>query len=125
MNTELTQAVEKLIDAGCHYRLDALAECYAPDLQIVIRQADGTLMPFDYAANMAFFRGLRDAGAAPLNTAVRFELAEVHGETGYVIAARRLDLGVAEKTIVFTLMLHKQAGRWQVFREHAVVLPEG
>lgn len=123
MNPQLTQAVEKLIDVGCHYRLDELAQCYTPDLQIVIRQDDGSLAQFDYAANLAFFRGLRDADAAPLNTAVRFELAEVQGDTGYVIATRRMDLGAGEKTIVFSLMLRQQDETWRVFREHAVVLP--
>lgn len=97
MNIELTQAVEKLIDAGCHYRLDELAECYTPDLHIVIRQADGQLMQFDYLANMAFFRGLREQGAPALNTAVRFDYAEVQSEIGYVIATRRMDLGQGEK----------------------------
>lgn len=124
MNIELTQAVEKLIDAGCHYRLDELAECYTPDLHIVMRQADGQLMQFDYLANMAFFRGLREQGAPPLNTAVRFDYAEVQSEIGYVIATRRMDLGQGEKTIVFTLMLRQQDGAWRVFREHALVLPQ-
>lgn len=124
MNIELTQAVEKLIDAGCHYRLDELAECYTPDLHIVMRQADGQLMQFDYLANMAFFRGLREQGAPALNTAVRFDYAEVQSEIGYVIATRRMDLGQGEKTIVFTLMLRQQDGAWRVFREHALVLPQ-
>lgn len=28
MNPDLQNAVRRLIDAGCHYRLDALATCY-------------------------------------------------------------------------------------------------
>ena len=29
MNSELQNAVRRLIDAGCYYRLDALATCYS------------------------------------------------------------------------------------------------
>ncbi|WP_373740529.1 nuclear transport factor 2 family protein [Neisseria sp.] len=121
VNTELTSAVETLINAGCHYRLDELAECYADDLQIVILQENGETAAFDYAQNMAFFRNLRDSGAAPLNTAVTFNYAQEQGGTGYVLATRRMDLGAGEQTVVFTLMLRREAGRWRVFREHAVV----
>lgn len=121
LDSELTQAVTALIDAGCHYRLDDLAECYAPDLQILMVQEDGTLHRFDYAQNMAFFKHLHDSGAPPLNTAVHFNAAEVQDGTGYVIATRHMDLGAGEKTIVFSLMLRQETGRWRVFREHALI----
>ncbi len=48
MNEQLTQTVRRLIDAGCHYRLDELATLYAPDLAIVIVQEDGGIAAFDY-----------------------------------------------------------------------------
>lgn len=121
LNVGLTQAVEALIDAGCHYRLDALAECYSKDLQIVMLQEDGAVAMFDYEQNMAFFQNLRDSGAAPLNTDVTFNYAQIQDDIGYVIATRRMNLGMGEKTIVFTLMLRSEAGKWRVFREHAVV----
>lgn len=118
----LVDAVNKLIDAGCHYRLDALAQCYAPDLEIVIVQEDGAVATFDYEQNMAFFRQRRDAAVAPLNTFVEFNYAQQSNGIGYVIATRRMDLGAGEKKIVFTLMLRQEAEQWQVFREHAVVV---
>ena len=64
----LTETVSRLIDAGCHYRLEALAELYTPDLSIIIVQEDGSVASFDYAQNMAFFRQLREQNAPPLNT---------------------------------------------------------
>lgn len=121
LNTTLTQAVEKLIDAGCHYRLDELAQCYAPDLLIVMVQADGSTAVFDYEQNLAFFGHLRDSGAATINPAVTFNHAQEHRGTGYVTATRLMDLGAGEQKIVFTLMLRQEAGEWRVFREHAVV----
>lgn len=121
LNYELTQAVSALIDAGCHYRLPELSECYATDLEIVMVQEDGTVMTFDYTQNMAFFQNLHDSGAPPLNTAVEFNYAQVKDDTGYVIATRRMDIGMGEKKIVFTLMLKHTEKGWKVFREHAVV----
>lgn len=118
----LIDAVNQLIDAGCHYRLDALAQCYAPDLEIVIVQEDGTVVTFDYEQNMAFFRQRHDAAAAPLNTSVEFNYTRQRNGIGYVMATRRMDLGAGEKKIVFTLMLRQEAKQWQVFREHAVVV---
>ncbi|MGF6148094.1 Uncharacterised protein [Kingella potus] len=99
--------------------MDELAQCYTPDLQIVIFQPDGSFTAFDYAQNMAFFQNLRDSGAAALNTAVKFYYAQRQGGTGYVSAMRRMDLGAGEQNILFTLMLRQEGGRWRVFREHA------
>ena len=75
INNHLTDAVRRLIDSGCHYRLEALEKLYAPDLQIVIVQENGEAATFDYQQNMAFFRQLRDNNAPPLNTAVQFNYA--------------------------------------------------
>ncbi|PAT35301.1 hypothetical protein CK620_05315 [Vandammella animalimorsus] len=121
LDPDLTAAVRHLIDSGCHYRMEALAACYAPDLRIVMVSENGETLTFDYAQNLAFFQSLKDAGAAPLNTAVIFNHAEAHDGIGYVSATRRMDLGQGEKRIVFTLMLRHDGKRWQVFREHAVV----
>ena len=121
LNAELVAAVRHLIDTACHYRMDELAHLYAPDLLIVIVQEDDDTLIFDHAQNRAFFQQLKDAGAPPLNTAVRFNHAQVHDGIGYVTATRHLDLGQGEKRIVFTLMLRHDGSRWQVFREHAVV----
>ena len=40
MNPELQNAVRRLIDAGCYYRLDALATCYSrpPKASTVLRR---------------------------------------------------------------------------------------
>ncbi|WP_454994378.1 nuclear transport factor 2 family protein [Cardiobacterium hominis] len=119
----LTETVSRLIDAGCHYRLEALAELYTPDLSTIIVQEDGSVASFDYAQNMAFFRQLREQNAPPLNTAVHFNHAAEHGGIGYVVATRQMNLGAGEKKIVFTLMLRQtDGGPWQIFREHAVVV---
>lgn len=121
MNTKLTAAITRLIDTACHYRTDELAELYAPDLLIVIIDENGQTITFDYTQNLAFFQGLKDAGALPLNTTVSFHHADIHDGTGYVSASRLLDLGQGEKRIVFTLMLRHNGTHWQVFREHAVI----
>ena len=121
INLELTQAVQALIHAGCHYHLDALAQCYTRDLQIVMLQPNGEIATFDYEHNMAFFQSLKNSGAAPLNTAVTFNYAQEQDGVGYVVATRRMNLGAGEQTIIFTLMLRQEADKWRVFREHAVV----
>ena len=122
LNRELTQAVETLIDAGCHYRLNELAACYARDLEIIMVQENGEIMSFDYEQNMAFFQSLLDSGAPPLNTAVTFNYAQERNGVGYVIATRRINLGAGEKKVVFNLMLTQTADGWQVFREHALIV---
>lgn len=121
LNAKLTQAVQALIQAGCHYRLEELAQCYAKDLQIVMLQPNGETAIFDYEQNMAFFQNLRDSGSAPINTDVTFNYAQECNGIGYVMATRLMDLGTGEQKIVFTLMLRQEAGKWRVFREHAVI----
>jgi hypothetical protein len=93
----LTETVSRLIDAGCHYRLEALAELYAPDLTIIIVQEDGSVASFDYEQNMAFFRQLRDVNAPPLNTAVTYNHTAEQQGIGYVVATRQMNLGAGEK----------------------------
>lgn len=98
MNPDLQNAVRRLIDAGCYYRLDALATCYSRPPKA------------SYGV------------ALPRNTAVAFQPSEVQDGIGYVIATRRLDLGAGEKRIAFNLMLRQNAtGDWLVFREHAFI----
>lgn len=118
----LIQTVKKLIDAGCHYRLDELAQYYTSDLRIIIVQPNGETAQFDYEQNMAFFRRRLEEGSAALSTEARFDYVGEQGNTGYVIVTRNVDLGAGGQTIVFSLMLRQEAGRWQVFREHAVVM---
>ena len=93
LNQNLMDAVRTLSDAGCNYRLDELADCYEPDLQIFTIKSDGSMLVFNYEQNMAFFRERRDAGAPPINTSIHFNIAEVQGGTGFVTATRRMDLG--------------------------------
>jgi len=98
MNPDLQNAVRRLIDAGCHYRLDALTACHSRPPKA------------SYGV------------APPRNTAVAFQPSEVQDGIGYVIATRRLDLGAGEKRIAFNLMLRQNAtGDWLVFREHAFI----
>ena len=124
LNQNLMDAVRTLSDAGCNYRLDELADCYEPDLQIFTIKSDGSMLVFNYEQNMAFFRERRDAGAPAINTSIHFNIAEVQGGTGFVTATRRMDFGTGagEQEIVFTLMLRiGNDGKWRVFREHAVI----
>lgn len=118
----LIHAVERLIDAGCHYRLDELDQCYTPDLQILIVQEDGNVLRFNREQNMAFLRERGESGAPPINTRVHFHDASEQDGIGFVIASRQMDLGLGEKRILFTLMLRRGEHGWQVFREHAVIL---
>lgn len=118
----LIHAVEHLIDTACHYRLDELGKCYAPDLQILIVQEDGSVLRFNREQNMAFFRERKESGAPPINTRVHFHDASKQDGIGYVVASRQMDLGLGEKRILFTLMLRQSEHGWQVFREHAVIL---
>lgn len=138
LNPELIAAVKTLIDAGSHYHIEALAECYSSDLQILMVQENNELQRFDYEQNLAFFRQLKASNAPPLSTHADFLYASIDSfgcqnqpnnaldkgsesqDTGYVIVSRKMNLGAGEKRIVFTLMLRQEGSRWRVFREHAV-----
>ncbi|MDO5076448.1 hypothetical protein [Corynebacterium sp.] len=122
LNEELVQTVSNLIDAGCHYRVDELAEAYAPDLQTIMVQPQNKMIRFDYEQNMEFFRSRREAGEKPIKTDVEFLVADVHGDLGFVIGTRTMEPGGGRFKSVFNLMLRKnEAGKWQVFREQAVI----
>ncbi len=119
---ELRNAVESLIDAGCNYRLDDLEKIYAPELNIVMLQPDGSILVFDYQQNMDFFRGLRDSGAPPIDTTAEFNHVDVVDRQGYVIVTRHMNLGDGPRKIVFNLMLKKPGESWRVYREHAIIM---
>lgn len=121
-NKKLIEVVERLIDAGCHYRIDELESIYASDLVIHILQEDLSLLTFDYEQNLDFFRGLRDAGAPPLDSSAQFNLAEIQNGIGFVVVTRTMNLGAEPKKIVFSLMLRETPQGWRVFREQAVVV---
>ena len=118
---KLIQTIERLIAAGCNYRIDELEKIYAQDLVIHIIQEDSSLMTFDYEKNIDFFRSLRDSGAPPLDSTAHFNLAEVQNGIGFVVVTRTMDLGAGPKKIVFSLMLRDVPEGWQVFREQAVI----
>lgn len=122
----LIDAVQQLIDAACHYRLADLAQCYAPDLRIMLIQEDGAVATFNYEQCMAFFRQRRESGAEPINTAVEFNYAQQHSGIGHVVATRYIDWGGGEKKIVFTILLRQEPQpervQWRVFCEQAVVV---
>jgi hypothetical protein len=121
---ELIKVIERLIDAGCNYRIDELKEIYARDLMIHILQEDASLMTLDYEQSLDFFRSFRDSGAPPLDTKAHFNLAEVQNELGFVVVTRTMDLGSGPRNIVFNLMLRNTPEGWQVFREQAVITGE-
>ncbi|TDO99826.1 nuclear transport factor 2 family protein [Marinomonas balearica] len=121
---ELKSTVEALIDAGCNYRLDDLANLYAPELIIVMLLPDGSVLNFDYQQNMEFFRRLRDSGAPSLDKTAEFNYIDVREQSGYVMVTRQMDLGDGPKKIVFNLMLKKSNDLWQIYREQAVVINE-
>lgn len=123
MENELVKTVKRLIEAGCHYRLDDLAQLYSEDLTIVMAQSNGDIRTFNYKQNMDFFTSLRDKGAPPMDTSAQFLHADVQDKLGYVIVVRAMDLGQGAQTIVFNLMLKKDAeNNWKVFREHAIIM---
>lgn len=116
----LGDTAQRLMRAGCHYRLEALAPPYADDLPGLLLQADGRLQGFGRAANLACFRARQQAGAPPPGTTATFHSARGPHGTGHVIARRLMGLGAGPQRIVFSLMLHHSAqGQWQVFRRQA------
>ena len=123
-DAKLIQTIERLIDAGCNYRIEDLKGIYAPDLVIHILQEDSSLLTFDYKKNLDFFHSLRDSGAPPLDSTAHFNLAEIQDGIGFVVVTRTMNLGAGSKKIVFNLMLREGAEGWQVFREQAVISGE-
>ena len=120
LDTEARQTVERLIEAGSHYRLDALEELYHPDLRIVMVDAGGGVQTFDYDENLAFFRARRDAGEPPLGTGARFDYVWAEGDDAQVIVTREMGIGEGLQTLVFSLDLVRVEGAWRIRRELAV-----
>ncbi|KAF1024345.1 MAG: hypothetical protein GAK29_02639 [Acinetobacter bereziniae] len=122
-NIELINTVQGLIQAGCHYDIHELEKIYCQTLFIIILDEDGTTTSFNYTQNLDFFRSLKQNKAPPLDTTAVFNYADIKNDIGYVIVTRNLDLGHGLKKIVFNLMLRQTDNKkWQVFREHAVVI---
>jgi hypothetical protein len=120
----LQQAVERLIDNACNYRLDVLEGLYSTDLVIVTVAPDGQTTRLNYEQNMQFFRAKRDSGALPLETTAVFNYVEVDGIAGYVVVTRHVNLTGARQKIVFNLTLSRASGNWTVIREFAVIIGE-
>ena len=120
----LQQAVERLIDNGCNYRLAALEDIYSRELVIVIVALDGQVTRLDYDQNMQFFRAKRDSGALPLDTSAVFNHVEIDGSTGHVVVTRHMSLTGTRQKIVFNLTLLRTSGNWKVIREFAVIIAE-
>lgn len=122
LDQELVQAVTKLIDDCCNFRVEELQDAYTRDLQTVMIQPKNQSIRFDYDQNMAFFQAGREKGSKPIKTDVEIIVADVQNDLGFVVGTRTMEPGGGRFKSVFNLMLRKnEEGKWQVFREQAII----
>lgn len=117
MNNELIETVKSLIHNGTHYNIEALEKIYHPDLHIARREQDGSVSVMNREANMQFFQDKRAEGADPLSREATFLYAHASGDTGHVALERRMQLNEIEEHLLYTLVLRKINGAWQVVSE--------
>lgn len=118
---ELKQRVEELIDSGCNYKLDNLANIYSRELKVVMVSPEGNAMAMDYDQVMELFQTKKQNGDPPLDSSAVFNYFEVDGDLGYVVVTRNVALMGTPQEVVFNLTLSGVSGSWKVVREFAVV----
>lgn len=121
-NQKLLAVIQRLTDAVNRRDPDTIDTLFAPDLQMVQIQTDGTTLRYNYAQNRHLFRTiLANPDNPPMSDPERIIAAEEHNGIGFVVLIRHLGIGSAEQDVLMNIMLRRNAaGRWQIFREHNV-----
>jgi hypothetical protein len=118
---QVRQVVEELIENGSNYRVDILDRIYHPRLKIVKIDENGNVAAISRSENMAFFERQKESQAAPLSTQAELKYVDADSMTGHVIVTRHMDIDGRPEKSVFSILLTKNSGRWQVIHETAFV----
>lgn len=119
MDPELIEVTKRLIRYATRYDIETLDTLYSDDLKIYRLDDRGETMTLDKPANMAYFIGKRDAGAAPLDDAAEFLHASQSDGVGMVVVKRTMQLGDRPEELFFTLIWRRGSDGWKVIRESA------
>ncbi len=120
---EVRQTVQRLIESGSAYDVDALERIYHKELKIIKIDERDNVTLINREENMAFFRSKLESEAEPLSREAGFLHAQADGRTGHVVVVRRMKLTDRFEKSVFSIRLVWEEGRWQVIDETAFVRP--
>lgn len=122
--SQIRKTIERLIESGSTYNIEALDRLYHRDLKIFIIDENSDPQMLDKERNMGLFQQRHDAGADPLNQWAEFQHVEAKGEAGFVIVTRKMELRGHPETYVLAIHLVREDERWQVIHETIFVRPQ-
>lgn len=120
----IRSTMNALIQAGTSFDVDALDRLYHSDLKILMIDLEGNLNQADKPGFMTMFKGMKDAGAAPMNTWAQFNEISADGDEGHVLITRKNNLGGGDSILVLSIDLTLEDDRWQIRREVIFVRPD-
>lgn len=123
MDEELIACTHHLIESGTNFDLIALDSIYAPELRIVMLNERDEITVIDKAANTAFFKQKKAAGAKPLSKQTLIHYAEQKGDHGYVFLTRKMKLSDRWEELKYHLEWRKYDDRWRVIHENVYAQP--
>jgi hypothetical protein len=118
-NPEIVEFIDRLAEAGSHYRMDEMEDLYTADLGFLVLAQDGTISRFSKAEMFAEFRARRDAGEKPLSTEKKILHIEEQGDDATAVLYRRMSDSASPA--FYELRLSRADGKWRVKGE--TVLP--
>ncbi len=120
---EVRQTVQRLIESGSAYDVDALDRIYHQDLKIIKVDERDNVTVINRRENMDFFRAKLESGAEPLSREAEFIHADADNQSGHVVVVRRMKMTDRLEKSVFSIRLVWEDARWQVIDETAFVRP--
>lgn len=118
-NPEIVEFIDRLAEAGSHYRMDEMEDLYTAGLGFLVLAQDGTISRFSKAEMFAEFRARRDAGEKPLSTEKKILHIEEQGDDATAVLYRRMSDSASPA--FYELRLSRADGKWRVKGE--TVLP--
>lgn len=117
-------AIQKLIQAGTTFDVDALERIYHNSLQVITIDLEDNVSIADKAAFKGLFETKRKAGSALLNTWAKFDHIELNDEKAHVLISRKVNLANEDQYLVLSIDLVFEDNRWQVTREVIFARPD-
>jgi ketosteroid isomerase-like protein len=117
------QTIDDLIQTATTYDIEELDRIYHDDLQVVMLDISGELNQANKEGFKALFQSKKDAGDPPMNTWAEFHHVQADEQNAHVLLSRKNNLSGVEKTLVLSIDLVFEAGRWQVIREVIFLRP--
>lgn len=121
-NPEIVEFIDRLAEAGSHYRMDEMEDLYTADLGFLVLAQDGTISRFSKAEMFAEFRARRDAGEMPLSTEKKILHIEEQGDDATAVLYRRMSDSASPA--FYELRLFRADGKWRVKGETVLPWPD-